>query len=37
MLFLKRNMQTMDNINVFPSDLDVEGNDFVENDYELEE
>ena len=37
MVFLKRNMQTMDNINVFPSDLDVEGNDFVENDYELEE
>uniref|UniRef100_U9SKF5 Uncharacterized protein n=1 Tax=Rhizophagus irregularis (strain DAOM 181602 / DAOM 197198 / MUCL 43194) TaxID=747089 RepID=U9SKF5_RHIID len=30
MVFLKRNMQTMDYINVFPSDLDAENNDFVE-------
>lgn len=38
MVFLKRNMQTMDNINVFPPELDVEDNDsFVENDYEFEE
>src|SRR3990170_5528087 len=34
MVFLKRNMQTMDHINVFPLDLDVENNDFVENEDE---
>ncbi|CAB4404793.1 unnamed protein product [Rhizophagus irregularis] len=37
MVFLKRNMQTMDYINVFPPDLDVENNDFVENEDLLEE
>lgn len=37
MVFLKRNMNTMDHINVFPQDLDVENNDFVEDDDELEE
>ena len=36
MVFLKRNIQTMDHFNVFPSDLDVENNDFVVSDYELE-
>ena len=35
MVFLKRNMQTMDHINVFPSDLNVEKNDFIDDD-ELE-
>jgi hypothetical protein len=30
MIFLKRNMQTMDHINVFPPDLDVEKSDFTE-------
>ena len=37
MLFLKRNMQTMDHINIFPPDLDVENSDFVEDEYELDE
>jgi len=39
MLFLKRNMQTMDYINIFPLDLNEETSDFVENfsEYELEE
>ena len=37
MVFLKRNMNTMDHINVFPQDLDVENNDFVEDEDELEE
>ena len=39
MLFLKRNMQTMDHINIFPFDLNKEISDFVENfsEYELEE
>ncbi|CAB4413859.1 unnamed protein product [Rhizophagus irregularis] len=37
MVFLKRNMQTMDYINVFPPDLDVENNDFVEDVYECDE
>ncbi len=40
MLFLKCNMQTMDHINVFPSDLDVEKIDFMEeclSDCKLEE
>ena len=37
MVFLKRNMQTMDYINVFPSDLNVKEDDFIENEYELEE
>lgn len=40
MIFLKRNMQTMDHINVFPLDLDVEKNDFIEeflSEYELKE
>ena len=37
MVFLKRNMQTMDYINVFPSDLNVEKDDFIEDEYELEE
>jgi hypothetical protein len=37
MVFLKRNMQTMDHINVFPPDLDVENNDFVEDEDVLEE
>jgi len=32
MIFLKRNMQTMDHINVFSSDLDVGNNVFVENE-----
>ena len=36
MIFLKRNMQTMDHINVFPPDLDVENNDLVEDDLEEE-
>ena len=39
MLFLKRNMQTMDYINVFPLDLDVKTSDFTEDflsEYELE-
>jgi len=36
MIFLKRNMQTMDNANVFPLDLDVESNDFVGDENELE-
>ena len=35
MVFLKRNMQTMNHINVFPSDLNVEKNDFIDDD-ELE-
>ncbi|GET00689.1 hypothetical protein RCL_jg29025.t1 [Rhizophagus clarus] len=30
MVFLKRNMKTMDHINIFPPDLDVENNDYVE-------
>ncbi|CAG8762671.1 8348_t:CDS:1, partial [Rhizophagus irregularis] len=37
MVFLKRNMQTMDYINVFPPDLDAENNDFVKNVYECDE
>ncbi len=40
MLFLKHNMQTMDHINVFPSDLDVEKINFMEeclSDCKLEE
>ena len=37
MVFLKRNMQTMDHINVFPPDLDVENNDFVEDEDVIEE
>jgi len=37
MVFLKRNMNTMDHINVFPQDLDIENNDFVEDEDELEE
>jgi hypothetical protein len=37
MVFLKRNMQTMDHINVFPPDLDVENNDFIEDEYECDE
>ena len=38
-LFLKRNMQTMDHINVFPLDLNVEISDFTEDffEYDLEE
>ncbi|EXX66335.1 hypothetical protein RirG_124790 [Rhizophagus irregularis DAOM 197198w] len=36
MVFLKRNMQTMDHINVFPPDLEVENNDFVEDEDVLE-
>jgi hypothetical protein len=33
MVFLKRNMQTMDHINVFPPDLlDVKNNDFADNE-----
>lgn len=32
MIFLKRNMQTMDHINVFPSDLNIEHNNFMENE-----
>ena len=39
MVFLKRNMQTMDYINVFPLDLDVKTSDFTEDflsEYELE-
>ena len=36
MIFLKRNMQTIDNANVFSSDLDVESNDFVGDKNELE-
>src|SRR5581483_3620172 len=36
MVFLKRNMQTMDHFNVFPSDLDVENNEFMESNYEFE-
>ncbi|CAB5344460.1 unnamed protein product [Rhizophagus irregularis] len=35
-VFLKRNMQTMDHINVFPPDLEVENNDFVEDEDVLE-
>ena len=35
MVFLKRNMQTMNHINVFPSDLDIEKSDFIE-DFLLE-
>jgi hypothetical protein len=30
MVFLKRNMKTMDHFNVFPSDLDVESGEFME-------
>ena len=40
MVFLKCNMQTMDCINVFPPDLDIEENEFVEDilsEYEWEE
>ncbi|GES86544.1 zinc finger BED domain-containing protein 1-like [Rhizophagus clarus] len=37
MVFLKRNMKTMDHINIFPPDLDVENNDYVEDEHELEE
>src|SRR6266508_1817300 len=39
MLFLKRNMQTMNHINVFPLDLNVEISDFTEDffEYDLEE
>jgi len=40
MLFLKCNMQTIDHINVFSSDLDVKKIDFMEeclSDCELEE
>jgi hAT family C-terminal dimerisation region len=37
MVFLKRNMSTMDHINVFPQDLDVENNDFVQDEDEFEE
>lgn len=37
MVFLKRNMQTMDHINVFPSDLDIENDDFVEDEDVFEE
>ena len=37
MVFLKRNMQTMDHVNVFPPDLDIENNDFVEDEDALEE
>ncbi len=40
MLFLKRNMQTIDHINIFFSDLDIKKIDFIEeclSDYELEE
>ncbi|CAB5349091.1 unnamed protein product [Rhizophagus irregularis] len=36
MVFLKCNMQTMDHINVFPPDLEVENNDFVEDEDVLE-
>jgi hypothetical protein len=36
MIFLKRNMLTMDHINVFPSDLNAEKNDFIENECEFE-
>ncbi|EXX65067.1 hypothetical protein RirG_136830 [Rhizophagus irregularis DAOM 197198w] len=36
MVFLKRNMQTIDHINVFPPDLEVENNDFVEDEDVLE-
>lgn len=32
MIFLKRNMQTMDHINVFPSDLNIENNNLIENE-----
>jgi hypothetical protein len=40
MVFLKHNMQTMNHIDVFPPDLDVEKSDFIEEflpEYELEE
>ncbi|GES93414.1 zinc finger BED domain-containing protein 1-like [Rhizophagus clarus] len=37
MVFLKRNMKTMDHINIFPPDLDVENNDYVEDEHGLEE
>jgi len=40
MVFLKCNMQTIDYINVFPSDLNIEENEFVEDilsEYEWEE
>ncbi|GBB90633.1 hypothetical protein RclHR1_17650003 [Rhizophagus clarus] len=37
MVFLKHNMKTMDHINIFPPDLDVENNDYVEDEHELEE
>ncbi|GES83202.1 zinc finger BED domain-containing protein 1-like [Rhizophagus clarus] len=36
-VFLKCNMKTMDHINIFPPDLDVENNDYVEDEHELEE
>ena len=36
MVFLRRNMKTMDHISIFPPDLNVENNDFVD-EYELEE
>ena len=40
MVFLKRNMQTMNHINVFPSDLDEEKSNFIEDflpEFEQEE
>ena len=37
MVFLKRNMQTMDYINVFPSDLNVEKDDFIEDEESTDE
>ena len=39
-VFLKRNMQKMNHINVFPSDLDIEKSDFIEDflsEFEQEE
>jgi hAT family C-terminal dimerisation region len=37
MIFLKRNMQTMDHINVFPPDLTVKESDLIEDECELKE
>ena len=37
MVFLKRNMQTMDHINVFPPDLTVKVSDLTEVESELKE
>ncbi|GES88440.1 zinc finger BED domain-containing protein 1-like [Rhizophagus clarus] len=37
MVFLKRNMKTIDHINIFPPNLNVENNDYVEDEHELEE